>query len=366
MSRFTNPVPQFFHDDGSVASSGRMHFFENKNYSVRKDTFALSDNTVKNTNPVKLDGQGRMPPCHGEGLYSVKFYAANPDNPDIDGALQWTRDDVSLSELSSQFELWIAAETYTINDIAKDPSDGNYYQLYGAPTSKGEQPSASLTKWELVYFLTGFNPNKTYNLDQIVVDGGFIYRSLEDDNEDTPPSAKWANLTFNDSIAGNFDVGGNLVVSGTVESASNLFAIRTTIKSVASQATPQIDNDLIIENIPAGIYHVRGHLSYSGNGTTANGISVNLVVAAGGSIRSLMITGANNTPGTPAPADSEFSIGTAFRANPSTGGPPEPVVIDAIVQSSGGSTFRIDWAQQSSNVISTTVTYAFISATRIN
>lgn len=224
MSRFTNPVPQFFLDDGSVASFGRMYFYENNNFAVLKDTFSLPDNTVPNTNPLKLTGAGRLPSCHGEGLYSVKFYSANPENPDEDGTLIWSRNDVSLSELAGQFELWSPAETYTINDIAKDPSDGFYYQLYGAPTSKGEQPSTSLTKWEVVYFLTGFNPNKIYGEDDIVVDGGFIYRSLQDDNEDTPPSAKWANLTFNDSIAGNFSVGGNLTAAGTAFIGGNVLA----------------------------------------------------------------------------------------------------------------------------------------------
>jgi len=225
MSRFTNPVPQFFLEDGSVASFGRMYFYENNNFATLKSTFSRPDNTVENSNPVKLTGSGRLPSCFGEGLYSVKFYSANPENPDEDGTLIWTRNDVSLSELAGQFELWNAAETYSINDIAKDPADGNYYQLYGAPTSKGEQPSTSLTKWELVYFLTGFNPNKTYSENQIVVDGGFIYRSLEDNNEDAPPSAKWANLTFNDSVAGDFSVGGDLTVSGDIITESERIAL---------------------------------------------------------------------------------------------------------------------------------------------
>jgi len=217
MSRFVNPVPQYWLDDGDIASAGRFYFYENKNYAALKATYSRPDNTVPNTNPLILDGQGRIPACFGEGLYSVKFYAANPENPSSDGALQWTRDDVSLSELTGQWELWNAAETYEVGEFAKDPTDGNYYQLWGSPTSKGEQPSATLTKWEPVYFLKGFNTNKTYNEDDIVVDGGFIYRSLEDDNGDTPPSAKWANLTFNDSIAGNFLVGGVLSATGTPE-----------------------------------------------------------------------------------------------------------------------------------------------------
>lgn len=216
MSRFINPVPQFRLDNDQVASSGRMYFYENKNFSVLKATYSQPNNTIANTNPLILDGQGRVPPCFGEGLYSVRVYAADPENPGVNGEQIWARDDVSLSELTGQFDLWNPAKIYSINDIAKDPSDGLYYQLYGAVTSTGEQPSTSPTKWELVYFLTGYNSNKTYSEDQIVVDGGFIYRSLEDNNSDNPPSAKWANLTFNDSVAGDFTVGGNLIVGGNI------------------------------------------------------------------------------------------------------------------------------------------------------
>lgn len=198
MSRFTNPVPQFFLNDGTIASSGRMYFYENKNYAALKATYSNPDNTVANTNPLILDGQGRIPPCFGDGLYSVKFYASNPDNPSVDGALQWPRDDVSLSELSGQWGLWNAAETYSVDEFAKDPTDGNYYQLWGAPTSKGEQPSTNLTKWEQVVFITVYNSNKTYNINDNVVNTGLLYRCNTNGTIGiAPPSAQWDNLTFN-------------------------------------------------------------------------------------------------------------------------------------------------------------------------
>lgn len=201
--RFTNPVPQFWLDNGTVASSGKIYFFENKNYSAMKATYSQPDNTTPNTNPVILDGQGRMPSCFGDGLYSVKFYSA-------DGSLQWTRDDVSLSAETGQMELWLPAVRYTINDIVKDSINGEYYQLYGATSSIGNQPSTSLNLWQKIVFITEHNTNKTYSIDNIVKSGGFLYRSLQNNNTDTPPSAKWANLTFNDSVAGDFNVGGNL------------------------------------------------------------------------------------------------------------------------------------------------------------
>lgn len=263
--RFTNPVPQYWLDNGDLASAGRLYFYENKDYSTKKDTFSQSNNTIPNTNPVILDGQGRLPPCFGDGLYSVKFYAANPDNPNINGALQWTRDDVSLSGDSGQMELWKPALQYTISDIVKDPTDGEYYQLYGAASSIGNQPSLSLNLWERVVFITEFNPNKTYREDEIVKFGGFLYRSLEDGNDDTPPSAKWANLTFNDSVAGDFTVGGNLIVSGNgsfaqISTADNVVLDLASYGFTTGQARISKVGKIVTMTI-SGVTHTAGGVS---------------------------------------------------------------------------------------------------------
>lgn len=216
MSRFTNPVPQFFRDNGELASSGRMYFYENKNYSLLKSTFSQPDNTVANTNPLKLDGQGRLPNCFGEGLYSVKLYAANPDNPNIDGELIWTRDDVDLSAGGdAAFSEWSPVQTYGTGSIVKDGEP--YYRLYGSAASKGEQPSLTPSKWEEIVFITGHIAGRSYPEDYIVKKDGYLYRSNTADNTTTPPSADWENLTFNNSVTGDFSVGGDLDVADNIQ-----------------------------------------------------------------------------------------------------------------------------------------------------
>lgn len=372
MSRFTNPVPQFFLDDGTIASSGRMYFYENKNYAALKATYSKSDNTVPNTNPLILDGQGRVPACFGEGLYSVKFYAANSENPSSDGALQWTRDDVSLSELTGQWELWNAAETYEVGEFAKDPTDGNYYQLWGAPTSKGEQPSTALTKWELVYFLTGFNANKTYDEDDIVVDGGFIYRSLEDDNGDAPPSAKWANLTFNDSIAGDFSVSG-VVSAGSVDSdlylgVGSTRAKYSTGKDIASSTTFEKDTGLEITDLQEGTYQIKGMIVWQPNGVSKTaGIKLRInttgTFVAGSYLSTLQetTTAADPTSATEYGASIE-GISTA----------PAAAAREQVIEFGGMVTITastqdvyIEWAQKVSDPLATSILRGFIVATRL-
>src|SRR5690349_14473475 len=145
MSRFVNPVPQFFLDDGTVASSGRMKFFVNNDYSSLKPTYSQSNNTIENANPLILDGQGRMPSCFGDGLYSVKFYAYDPNQPDGLGTLQWTRDNVSLSELTGQFSDWSGVINYSLGDAVK-ASDGSYYKSI-QNSNLGNNPVLSPSFW---------------------------------------------------------------------------------------------------------------------------------------------------------------------------------------------------------------------------
>jgi len=384
MSRFTNPVPQFFLDDGAIASSGRMYFYENKNYAALKATYSKSDNTVPNTNPLILDGQGRVPACFGEGLYSVKFYAANPENTSSDGALQWTRDDVSLSELTGQWELWNAAETYEVGEFAKDPADGNYYKLFGAPTSKGEQPSTTLTKWEMVYFLTGFNTNKTYNENDIVVDGGFIYRSLEDDNEDTPPSSKWANITFNNSIDGNFSVDGDLDVTGDADvvGAFSAASVETDLylgvgtsrtkystgKDIASSTTFEKDAGLEITDLQEGTYQIKGMIVWQPNGVSKTaGIKLRInttgTFVAGSYLSTLQETTASVAP----TSATEYGVSiNGISTDPAAAAREQVIEFGGMVTITASTQdVYIEWAQKVSDPLATSILRGLIVATRL-
>ncbi len=212
MSRFINPVPQFFLNDGSLASSGRMKFFANEDYSTDKETYSQPDNTIPNTNPLILDGSGRMPACFGEGLYSVKFYEYDPNEVDGLGSLQWTRDNVSLSTLTGQFDVWSPIESYDQGDSAK-ASDGEYYQSL-SNGNKGNNPISSPGFWTKIIFITEYNPNVNYAVNKIVSSAGRLYRSNVFPNiGNAPPASQWDNLTFNNSVTGNLTVTGNVTAS---------------------------------------------------------------------------------------------------------------------------------------------------------
>ncbi len=254
MSRFINPVPQYWLDDGSIASSGKMVFFENKDYSTKKDTYSQSDNTTENTNPVTLDGQGRMPPCFGDGLYSVKFYAY--DNSAIDklGALQWSRDDVSLSELSGQFNDWSPLFPYRVDDIARG-SDGNYYRSLQSGNISNNPIGAAGEFWERIVFITIYNPYRVYQLDEVVMYNGILYRCDESDLTGvTPPSAGWESPEA--AIEGQFEptVEGSIVdgVTTYVDRQGFYTKINNTVFINISLAWSNQtgSGDIIIGNIP--------------------------------------------------------------------------------------------------------------------
>lgn len=365
MSRFINPVPQFFLDDGTVASSGRIKFFVNKDYSTLKDTYSQSNNTVENTNPVKLDGQGRMPPCFGEGLYSVKFYEYDPNEVDGLGALQWTRDDVSISQLTGQFSDWSGVIPYSLGDIVK-ASNGDYYQSTKNSNS-GNNPTLSPVFWSKIVFITEYNENETYDTGDIVSSGGYLYRSNTGGNiGHTPPSAEWDNLTFNNSVAGNFSVGGNLTVVGTINGGT---VVKTTDAGVTKTAKKVVqttravtitlaqDPELIVTGLEAATYYkVKAYISWDGNGSTTNGIKLRIAGSSATVISSIYIANTNTSSVNADPTANESGgVPGGFSKLPNFAASTEVILIEAVVLTTLASNIYVEWSQAASVATATRV-----------
>lgn len=213
MGLMINPAPTFTLNDGSVASEGKLYFYENGSTTIEKDVFLKPnlDPAFKLNNPLTLTDAGRLPTCFGTGTYTIVLESAA-------GVQQFVRNDVAIDDLTGQFADYSTVKTYNVNEIVRY-TDGNYYYSL-QNNNKGNVPSVNSEWWAQIAFLEFFNTSKAadadYMLNNIVIYNGFIYRSLENNNGDTPPSAKWANLTFNDSVAGNFTVGGDLRADGNL------------------------------------------------------------------------------------------------------------------------------------------------------
>lgn len=177
MSRFVNPVPQFYLNNGDIASAGKLYFYETGT-TTKKDTYSDFGMSVKNTNPVILTGEGRCPNIFGEGRYTVVF----KDSDDVE---QWTRDDVELSVEIGQYADWSPILTYRINDIVR-ASDGEYYRSITS-TNTGNDPTTSATNWEEIAFLSFWNTNVSYSQNDLVLFGGSVYRSEINSNSGNQP-----------------------------------------------------------------------------------------------------------------------------------------------------------------------------------
>ena len=118
MARLINAFEQFFDAAGDPLVSGKLFFFETGSNTVAKDTFADAGQTIPNSNPVILTGDGRSPNVFGDGTYRVVL-------TDSDDVQILSRDPVG-GNVSIVFGAdWVNTTVYNVNDVVRD--DGRYW-----------------------------------------------------------------------------------------------------------------------------------------------------------------------------------------------------------------------------------------------
>jgi len=352
MKRFQNPVPQFFKDDGSICSAGKMYFYENGGTSSLKDTYSDELGTIPNTNPVLLSSEGRVSTIYGDGLYTIVL-------KDSDGVQVWRRDNVDFSNEQSQFDEWSSAINYDLNQIVR--YGGSYY-ISDQVNNYGNAPDISGGYWSVLAFFTYFNADKLngYSLNDVVIYSGRLYRSKSNLNVgDVTDLAYWENLSFNNYIDDN------LTVVGTVASASFLKAIKSSSQTVASSITLVDVTDMSLPLVNGITYHVRAHISWRAGLTTANGIKVTFSGAAHYSFMWIANTNASTANATPTANASGGSLQFTKMPN-SAANSDEVIIFDAIVTGLG-TAYVMQFAQAVSDAIPTQInSKTFITATRLN
>jgi hypothetical protein len=355
MKRFINPVPQFFLDNGELNGSGHLYFYENGSTTTLKNTYN-ADGGAANTNPVRLDGEGRCPSIFGDGLYTIKM-------TDTDDVQQWVRHNVEFSGTEGQFSDWSAVISYDLNDIVRY-TDGNYYKS-DVVSNIGNNPSTASTKWSQVTFIEVFNPDKAggYADEAIVSYNGYLYRSNDDDNEDTPPSAKWDNLTFNNSIVGDFDVSGTVTAQEVIADNIVKSAIKTGSTARSSTTTVSADPDLVVSDLINGSYYkIFGQIRWTDNGGgAANGIRLTFDSGSDKFVPIMLYiqgrtafspTISNNT------GDATFE---ALLTNNE-----EIIEFSGIVRIDGAATsIGLYWAQKTSSATNTTINFGSLSVIKL-
>jgi len=101
MTRFANPVPKFTDENGDFLPYGLLYFYESGTLTD-KATYADFNQTIPNTQPLVLNGDGSTPNCYYSGKAKVKLITnAGTAAAPVDGVQQWERDPVNASNLAA-------------------------------------------------------------------------------------------------------------------------------------------------------------------------------------------------------------------------------------------------------------------------
>lgn len=174
MARFINPTTQYLDAAGNPLAFGLLYFFDSGTNDDKK-TFKDINETIENTQPLVLTGDGRVPNCFYSGSAKVIL-------TDADDVQFWERDPVFTAQSSSFGAAWDAITIYSKND-AVTLNDLLYVSLIDA--NQNNNPSSSPGEWELSQFITGSNIsiddesiNSNANLDLSQVDGAGVFEKL--------------------------------------------------------------------------------------------------------------------------------------------------------------------------------------------
>lgn len=214
--RFDNPVPQYLSNIGKLIPGGKLFFFESGT-STEKDTFNDPDGDTANTNPLIIDGAGRVPNCFYDGAAKVRF----TDENDV---LIWERDPVVSGGGGTSFSAYSSVTTYDEGDIVT--FNDRFYQSKTS-LNQNNQPDTSLTEWEEIQFNRVYNSTTTYVLNDIVTDLGFNYRSLNASHAGNTPASS---PTF-------WELAGTNATGNTIINVGNATASGDAVNLAMAQAT---------------------------------------------------------------------------------------------------------------------------------
>jgi len=220
---------------------GLLYFYESGT-NDDKDTFADVNETIKNSQPLILNGDGSVPNCFYSGTAKVKLLtnAGTPTTP-IDGTQQWERDPVSSGSVGAVGREWDAISIYDANSIV---TFNSLFYVSIINSNQNNNPSSTPSAWTQWDLLKRWNTNETYNVrDPVIATDFTLYISqvgsnLGNDPISSPsewlPSGAGSGGSF--AFAGwdlsiDYPVGGSAIVTG---SDGNYY------KSIQ---TPNLNND---------------------------------------------------------------------------------------------------------------------------
>lgn len=244
MSRYINPLPQYFDDEGNVLSGGKLYFYESGT-STLQDTYSDSALTVPNTNPVILDADGRLPDdVYLSGAYKVRLTDAT------DTLIREIDPVGSSADGLSGFSDWSNSSTYDTNDIVQRA--GKLYQSI-VPTNIDNDPETSSSDWRQIRFIQvtegDYTAGFTLTLDQVriqLASEAEVLAGVVDDKAVAP-----------DTLQAKFDTLADVATSGAYSDLSGtptLATVATTGSYDDLTDKPSIPtDDLNVDNRTTGV-----------------------------------------------------------------------------------------------------------------
>jgi hypothetical protein len=279
--------------------------------------------------------------------------------------------------------------------------DGNYYKSIQNPNFN-KNPVTNADYWERVYILSEWNATRNYTANVLVVSAGLLYKSNTTPNlNHVPPNASyWDNVSFNASITGPFTATGTitgnalvsttstttatLVASGAITGASvavtgavtgatstttgvttasafvgdgvPLRARKTAATSRISTTTLAADPHLTLATVAASFYHFKCIVVWDGQGSTTNGIKLQVTTSSGVARSQIVIANVNTTAANAAPTCNETrSSGAAFSKLPNSAAALETIVLEGVIETTNAGTIHLEWAQAASVAVNTRV-----------
>lgn len=182
MSRFTNPVPQYFDSNGDPLCFGLLYYYDSGT-NTAKNTFADSLLTIANTNPVELDAAGRVPNIFYSG--SARVVLKDCDNQQI-----WDEDPVGGESEFADFSEWSESVIYSSNDLIEY---NNLFYRSLTNDNQGNTPSSTPSSnedWVQVTFVELYNSTLSYSIGATVkTTDGSMWRSVVAANLGNEPTA---------------------------------------------------------------------------------------------------------------------------------------------------------------------------------
>lgn len=193
MTRLIDPFEQFFNSKGKPLVKGELNFFESGSSTVRKTTFADSAETIPNSNPVIMGGDGRSPNIFGSGSYRAIL-------TDSDQVQIISRDPVG-GDLASPFGAdWSSSVTYSTSDVVRD--DGDYWESLTNNNLNNRPSTDNGLNWE----------RSIVSLGDVVDISGRIVNSVADAKIDLSLSVGQSVRTLGYTVAGGVGAAPYIVV----------------------------------------------------------------------------------------------------------------------------------------------------------